>query len=75
MLSQDASKLKDNLDILLEAMSQHPSKKTGFLTRVILMLEDGPEFAQFSIRHPNIHDAKLIALEKEVSKGQQQQKQ
>lgn len=60
VLSQNDSELEENLDILLKVLGSHPAgKKTGFITRVSLLLEDGPAYASFSIRHPSITDKKL----------------
>lgn len=36
-----------------------PSRSGGFITRVVLQLQDGPDYAKASIKHPLVYDKKL----------------
>ncbi|TRY74028.1 hypothetical protein TCAL_06698 [Tigriopus californicus] len=60
-LTQDPEEMRANLDSALDSLLEGQSKKAsgGFITRLILKLEDGPFYTEYSIDHPLLSDEKL----------------
>lgn len=74
-LTQDPEEIQANLDSALDCLLEGQSKKAsgGFITRVILKLEDSPFYTEYSVDHPLLSDPKLRNHQKALSEQTQKE--
>jgi hypothetical protein len=58
----DVAQMSENLDLILGTLEENrPKRKSdsvGWITRVLINVPDGPEYAEFAVTHPLIQDPK-----------------
>ena len=66
LLSSPDDKIAENLEYFMTSLAEGRSrgKGKGFITRVILHLNEGPKYAEYSLKHPMISDERLKKFEK-----------